>query len=184
MGCPQISAPLFGTRSSIFPSSRLGGTCCQWDQSGVFAGLYLVWTFLTSPSPPPLPSSVDAGEPPPPCSSTPGPIHARGDCDIGVHERGFVFGEQSPQGGCRAAQRGWAFCLLGSCSVFEVQPTLPAAPLLQKVMQGVEMVGMVPSLPSCWCQASSEWKEDVFLKPHVTFAVIQRASPILASSFG
>lgn len=32
------------------PSSCLGGMCCQWDQTGVFAGLYLVWTLLTSPS--------------------------------------------------------------------------------------------------------------------------------------
>lgn len=31
------------------PSSCLGGVCCQWDRSGVFAGLYLVWTFLAPP---------------------------------------------------------------------------------------------------------------------------------------
>lgn len=79
------------------PSSCLGGMCCQWDQSGVFAGLYLVWTFLTSPSPPPLPpSSVGAEGPPPSCSAPPRPENARGDCDIGVHGRGYVFREQSP----------------------------------------------------------------------------------------
>lgn len=81
------------------PSSCLGGMCCQWDQSGVFAGLYLVWTFLTSPSPPsplpPPPSSVGAEEPPPPCSAPPGPENAHGDCDFGVHQHGFVFEEQS-----------------------------------------------------------------------------------------
>lgn len=47
MGCPQTSVSLL-VQVLHLPSSCLGGTSCQWDQSGVFAGLYLVWTSLTS----------------------------------------------------------------------------------------------------------------------------------------
>lgn len=64
-------SPSLSHQVLLLPSLCLGGTCCQWDQSGVFAGLYLVWTFLTSLSPPP--TRVGAKEPPPPCSAPPGP---------------------------------------------------------------------------------------------------------------
>lgn len=44
--------------------------------------------------------------------------------------------------------------------------------------------GMIQRLPGHWCQASSEWKEEAFLKPQLAFAVVQRASPTQAGPFG
>lgn len=145
MGCSQTS---LWHQVFHLPSSCLGGVCCQWDQSGAFAGLCIVWMFLTCTSPCLPPSSVGSKEPPPPCSTSPGPKNACGDCDIDVHEHGFVFEEQSLQGGCRAArqgqawpsQQGWSFCSLGPCSAFQACPAVLAASLLQKVVQGAEIV--------------------------------------------
>lgn len=57
----------------------------------------------------PPPSSMGAKEPPPTRRAPPGPENARSDCDIGVCERGFVFGEQSLRVGCGAARRGQAW---------------------------------------------------------------------------
>lgn len=71
-------------------------------------------TFLASPSRcPPPPSSMGAKEPPPPRSAPSGPENARSDCDIGVCNRGFVFGEQNLQGGRGAARRGQSWPLTG-----------------------------------------------------------------------
>lgn len=125
---------IFGTRSSTFPALAWEERAANGTSQEFLLDSYLVWIFLACSSPLP-PNSVGSKEPPPPCSTSPGPKNARGDCDIGMHEHGFVFEEQSLQGGRRAARWGQAwpsqrgFLLAGAMFCFSGMSSSARSPI-------------------------------------------------------
>lgn len=194
MGCPQTSVSLL-VQVLHLPSSCLGGTCCQWDQSGVFAGLNLVWTSLTFPFSCSQPSGCWGTLVAALLVALPSASNACGGCDTSVCGHGFVCREQSLPGGYGALgqDQGWPdgpgcagqdvlLTRAGLC--FPARPALPTALLLQKVVQGAEMVGSDPTL--AWLLVPGTFWVEGGHGPQALACIFcgSKASPVLASSPG
>lgn len=193
MGCPQTSAPLFGTRSSTFPA-------LAWEErvTNGASQEFLLDCSLSGPSSPPLllllllpvvwvPRSPHLLEALPQvlkmhvvtvtlaCTNVALSSESRAHKE-GVEQRDGAKPGQHNRAGLSACR--------GHALLFGHVPLCLQPRCCRKCCKGPKWWGMVLCLPSHRCQSSSGWKEDMFLKPQLAFAVVQRASPILATSFG